>query len=388
MPSTYSSDLRIELIANGEQSGTWGTTTNNNLGYLIEDAISGAASVSVTSANQALTALNGAVDQARCAAIVLTTTTSAPFNVFVPPVTKLYVFKNNSGYGATVYCSTVLGNTTAAGTGVAIPDGQSVLLRSDGTNIVDQINYVSGSFGVGGNATVTGNLAVTGNAAFTAIPTAPTATTGDNSTKLATTAFVQTAATGAAGNALQAPAATGIVVCTDTSTKATTGRSITSGTGVTVGNGDGISGNPTISISNDGVTTTQLANNAVSNAKILDGAVTASKLNGAQSGAAPVYGIRAWVTFDGTNGNILSSGNVSSVTKNTTGDWTISFSTALPTSTYALSGTARPNVNNTQAVSIVVKYGTTPSTSSVTIRAINDDASSANPTFVSVMVIC
>ena len=59
MPSTYSPNLRIELIANGEQSGTWGTTTNVNLGTLIEDAIAGYVSVSVTSANQALTAKHG-----------------------------------------------------------------------------------------------------------------------------------------------------------------------------------------------------------------------------------------------------------------------------------------------------------------------------------------
>ena len=135
MPSTYSTDLRIELIANGEQSGTWGATTNSNLGTIIEDAISGLASVSVTSANQALTALNGAADQARCAAVSLTTTTGAPFAVYVPPVTKLYVVNNASIYTATVYCSTVLGNTTAAGTGVAVPAGKSVLLRADGTNI-------------------------------------------------------------------------------------------------------------------------------------------------------------------------------------------------------------------------------------------------------------
>ena len=60
MPSTYSTDLRIELIATGEQSGTWGTTTNTNLGTLIEDAISGLALVAAVSANQALTASNGA----------------------------------------------------------------------------------------------------------------------------------------------------------------------------------------------------------------------------------------------------------------------------------------------------------------------------------------
>jgi len=156
MPSTYSPDLRIELIANGEQSGTWGTTTNVNLGTLIEDAIAGLASVSVTSANQALTALNGAADQARCAAVSLTTTTTAAFNVYVPPVPKLYVINNASAYAATIYCSTVLGNTTAAGTGVAVPAGKSVLLRSDGTNIVEQLNHITGSLSIGGNASVTG----------------------------------------------------------------------------------------------------------------------------------------------------------------------------------------------------------------------------------------
>jgi hypothetical protein len=156
MPSTYSTDLRIELIANGEQSGTWGTTTNVNLGTLIEDAIAGLASVSVTSADQALTASNGSADQARCAAVSLTTTTLAAFNVYVPPVTKLYVINNASAYPATVFCSTVLGNTTAAGTGVAVPAGKSVLLRSNGTNIVEQLNHIVGNFTFGGNVSVTG----------------------------------------------------------------------------------------------------------------------------------------------------------------------------------------------------------------------------------------
>ena len=39
MSSTYSPNLRLELIANGEQSGTWGNTTNTNLGTLLEQAI-------------------------------------------------------------------------------------------------------------------------------------------------------------------------------------------------------------------------------------------------------------------------------------------------------------------------------------------------------------
>lgn len=172
MPSTYSPDLRIELIANGEQSGTWGTTTNVNLGTLIEDAISGLAAVSVASANQALTALNGAADESRCAAISLSTLTSAPFAVYVPPVTKLYVVKNTSAYVATVYCSTVIGNTTAAGTGVAIPAGKSVLLRADGTNVVEQLDHINSlslgtalavSSGGTGATTLTANNVLLGN---------------------------------------------------------------------------------------------------------------------------------------------------------------------------------------------------------------------------------
>jgi hypothetical protein len=190
MPSTYSPDLRIELIANGEKTGTWGTITNDNLGVIIEDAISGLASVSITSANQALTAQNGAVDQARCSALSLTTTTTANFAIYVPPVTKLYVITNPSGYTATIYCSTVLGNTTAAGTGVAIPTGKSVLLRADGTNIVEQLNHVVGAFSVGGNLTVSGNIP---SPTLTGTPTAPTASIGTNTTQIATTAFVQAA---------------------------------------------------------------------------------------------------------------------------------------------------------------------------------------------------
>jgi hypothetical protein len=164
MPSTYSPDLRIELIANGEQSGTWGTTTNINLGTLIEDAIAGLASVSVTSASQALTAANGSADQARCAAVSFSTSawgSPTNFSIYVPPVTKLYVINNPTAHTATIYCSTVLGNTTAAGTGVAVPAGKTVLLRADSTfNIVEQLNYIAGNFDVAGDASVAGDFTV------------------------------------------------------------------------------------------------------------------------------------------------------------------------------------------------------------------------------------
>ena len=134
MSSTYSPDLRIELIGNGEQAGNWGSTTNTNLGTLIEGAIAGYTSVSVISSAQAFTVNNGAADQARMATIILSTTTTAAFAVYAPPVPKQYVIYNNSSYTATIYNSTVSGNTTAAGLGVSIPAGKKIQVFSEGTN--------------------------------------------------------------------------------------------------------------------------------------------------------------------------------------------------------------------------------------------------------------
>ena len=163
MPSSYSPDLRLELPADGEQTGLWGQLVNRNLGTLIESAISGVATVSVTTANQALTALNGADDQSRHAVLSLSTTTGAAFAVYAPPASKTYIVRNTSAHTATIYNSTVLGGTTAAGSGVAIPAGKSMTVVSDGANFTLQ------------------NTAT------------PTQTYGSNDTSFASTAFVQAA---------------------------------------------------------------------------------------------------------------------------------------------------------------------------------------------------
>lgn len=146
--STYSPDLRIELITTGDQAGTWGATTNTNLAYVIEQAIAGYISVAVASANQALTYINGgsstaADNQSVHANIALTTSTGANFAVYAPPASKQYTIYNASSYTATIYNSTVIGNTTAAGTGVAIPAGKTVTIWSDGTNCSFQNNHLS-----------------------------------------------------------------------------------------------------------------------------------------------------------------------------------------------------------------------------------------------------
>ncbi len=158
MSSTYSPDLRIELIGTGDQAGVWGATTNNNLTYVLEQAIAGYVSVSVISANQALTYLNGASavaadNQSVHANLALTTTTGANFAVYAPSSSKQYTIYNASAYTATIYNSTVIGNTTAAGTGVAIPTGKTMTVWSDGTNFTQQNTHLISPTVAGGTLT-------------------------------------------------------------------------------------------------------------------------------------------------------------------------------------------------------------------------------------------
>ena len=137
--STYSPDLRIELIANGAEPGTWGTTTNNTLSYVIDSAITGFQTVAVASANQALTYVNGSTatasaNQAIYASLAFTTGLGTSFSIYAPPNPKQYVIWNNSSQSMTIYNSSVIGNTTPAGTGVTIPAGKKYYVFSNGTN--------------------------------------------------------------------------------------------------------------------------------------------------------------------------------------------------------------------------------------------------------------
>lgn len=134
MPSTFSPNLRIELIGTGEQVGVWGGTTNSNLGTIIESAISGYAQVTTVAAAQAFTIANGASDEARSAMIELNTATGADFTVFAPPSPKAYTIINASAHAATIYNSTVPGNTMTAGLGAVIPAGRRILVITDGTD--------------------------------------------------------------------------------------------------------------------------------------------------------------------------------------------------------------------------------------------------------------
>ena len=189
MPSTYSPSLRLELIGPGEQAGTWNTTTNTNLGTLLESAIAGYTIVPVTSANQAFTALDGAADEARNAVIELTTTgwvSPTNFTVYAPPQEKTYIIYNNTAVTATISNYATLSPLTATGgTTVAIAPSNKTLVFSDGTNFsalslpspgtgtVTQVNTatggsVNGLTLTGGPITTTGTITLGGSLSGTA----------------------------------------------------------------------------------------------------------------------------------------------------------------------------------------------------------------------------
>jgi len=141
--STYSPELRIELITNGDQVGYWGDTTNNNLGTLIEQAIAGYKSITLVSANQALNALDGISDEARNQCIKLVAATTGPFTVFIPPASKTYIAYNNTGYTVTFRVSTVInGTTSAGGVALSIPNNAIINFWTDGLDIFPANTYM------------------------------------------------------------------------------------------------------------------------------------------------------------------------------------------------------------------------------------------------------
>jgi len=153
--STYSTDLRIQLIADSDQAGTWGQTTNTNLGTIIEQAIAGVSGGPATTgtypavnfptdADITLTANNGTPDQARNAVLVVTSSVSlsAQRNVIAPAgASKVYIISNQTSGGQNIQIKYPTGG------GVIIGNALNAIVYGDGTNF----NLVS-SGGSGGGA--------------------------------------------------------------------------------------------------------------------------------------------------------------------------------------------------------------------------------------------
>ena len=149
MATSYSSLLRIELPGNGDQSGIWGATTNNNLGTLIDQAIAGTASITMLDADYTLSAYNGVTDEARQMVLNISGTLTANRNIICPSTSKLYVIKNNTTGGFSVVLK------TASGTGVTVTNGNTTIAYCDNTNVVDAVTALPAGTTVGGVPIVT-----------------------------------------------------------------------------------------------------------------------------------------------------------------------------------------------------------------------------------------
>ena len=342
--STFSPSLRIELIASGSQSGTWGVTTNNNLGDLIEQAISGVTDLNVTAADITLTALNGVTDQSRSAVLSITGTAGTTRTITIPNVQKSYTVKNRSDSTVSI--------KTLAGSAFSVPTLAEAYIYCDGNDVV------TGRAITDAANTFTSNTNPLNNTALTGIPIAPTAVPGTSNTQIATTAYVNSEIAADTANLapLNSPALTGVPTApTATSGTNTTQLATTAFVNSEIAadtanlaplNSPALTGTPTAPTAVVSTNTTQLATTAFVNAEIANDAPT--KTGGGASGTwgISISGNAATATNPQSGGSFITSSNI--------GSQSVSFATNATTASnssslggVAASSYARRDVANT-----------------------------------------
>ena len=197
MASTYSA-LKIELIGTGEQSGTWGTTTNNNLGNAaLGEAITGSADVTFASGDVTVTLTDTNASQtARNLRLNLIGTTGGARSLILGSgcqIEKLYLVNNT--------CADAITVKNTSGSGIAVAAGKSMFVYNNGTNVVEAVTQFNGTIALATG--VSGVLPIAnGGTAGTASPTANGVAYGTGSayafTAAGTTGQVLSATTGSA----------------------------------------------------------------------------------------------------------------------------------------------------------------------------------------------
>jgi hypothetical protein len=156
MASTYSSTLNLELQASGENSGTWGTITNNNFTKM-ESAAKGYVSVAIASTTDSLTATDGTTaDEQSNAIIKLTGTLTGNTTVQCEAVENWYIVDN-----AASMSTYTLGFKPAGGTATNLVAGSKHIVYSDGSTMFDVLAD-AGNLKANGTLTVSGNTSLDG----------------------------------------------------------------------------------------------------------------------------------------------------------------------------------------------------------------------------------
>lgn len=152
-------------------------------------------------------------------------------------------------------------------------------------------------------------------------------------------------------------------------------------------------------LANLGVTTAKIADLNVTTGKLADASVTSAKLSGAQTGNAPIYGVRAWVRFNGnrnaagtldssnTTRQILGSGNITSVTKNATGDYSVSIAANMPSVNYVAIGQRAYEAGNSSSITIQANPLTPQTASTFRLYALSSSGTATDSSDIQILFI-
>jgi len=189
MPSTYTTRLRLEKQADGENANTWGDRLNQQVIDMVDEAVGGVVVVSTTGATTTLTTNDGAADQARNAVLRIEGTLGSNATIEIPTVEKTYIVDNQTSGAYTVKLK-----TDATTTDVIAPQGGSKMIYCDGTNVHDAIDPVGVSAlstegGDVGPITVSGTVSATAVDATRIITTSISSSITDTTKLFATTAI-------------------------------------------------------------------------------------------------------------------------------------------------------------------------------------------------------
>jgi hypothetical protein len=157
MASTYTTNTGIELIANGEQSGTWGDTTNTNL-QIIDRLTNGVGTITLSGTTHTLTTTDGSLSEGQYRVLLLAGSPSGTNTITVTPndQTKLFFVKNNSGQSAIF--------SQGSGANVTIPNGESAIIYCDGAGSGAAVVNLSATFDLTTFLEASNNLSDVGNA--------------------------------------------------------------------------------------------------------------------------------------------------------------------------------------------------------------------------------
>jgi hypothetical protein len=195
MASTYSTDLKLELMATGENAGTWGTKTNTNL-ELVQQAIAGYQAIDVASSDVTLAMSNASISNARNMVLSFTGTLSGNRTVNLPDsIEKFYILKDG-----TTHSGNTLTFKTTSGTGFELDEGKIHAAYSDGTNVTEvALNTLGGTIGTASiaddavtNAKIADNAVDTAQIAADAVTNAKVAADAVGTTQIVNDAVTAT----------------------------------------------------------------------------------------------------------------------------------------------------------------------------------------------------